>query len=119
MKAKGQQLSLALGLTCSTRSVRDKRKCVGSLISKQCQALGCHIAPLAAASPEYKSMEAYVLQSQVKSKDTDIRVLQIYKVDRGADGHSTVGNNKLLFHGSSVGNIVGLLMRSSVLCHDK
>lgn len=58
-------------------------------------------------------MEAYVLQSQVKAKATDIRVLQIYKVDRG-EARSAVGNNKLLFHGSSVGNIVGLLMRSSV-----
>lgn len=85
-------------------------------VDDQYRALGCTIEHIPSSSPEFKEWEAYVLKSQIKSKN--IKVQHVYRLRRPHewDGFDTkVGNERMLFHGSRIKNWVGILSRGIVL----
>jgi poly [ADP-ribose] polymerase len=64
----------------------------------------------------FRELEQYVLKSQVKSKK--IAVVNIYTLMRDEEWSSydgSVGNERLLYHGSRIKNWVGLLSRGILL----
>ena len=85
-------------------------------IDAQYEALRCHIGAVDPASSTYRELEAYVLRSQVKSKK--IKVTNIYTLMRDEEWGAydgSVGNERLLYHGSRIKNWVGLLSRGILL----
>jgi poly [ADP-ribose] polymerase len=85
-------------------------------IDQEYDALGCRIEWIEPDSSEFKEMSAYLVDSQVRSKQ--IRVKGLYRVRRDAEwGQFTEGiaNQKLLFHGSRIQNWVGILSRGILL----
>ncbi|MFC1609371.1 WGR domain-containing protein [Myxococcota bacterium] len=85
-------------------------------IGAQYQALGCSIKYVPHDTGEYKELESYVIKSQVKTKS--IRVKNIYSIKRESEQKGfaeSIGNQRLLFHGSRIKNWVGLLSRGILL----
>lgn len=87
-----------------------------SQIDQKYKALSCEIGFIEPGSGAFRELEAYVIASQVKHKN--VRVKQIYTLKRGAEHQTftdTIGNQKLLFHGSRIKNWVGILSRGILL----
>lgn len=87
-----------------------------SQIDQKYKALGCEVGFIEPNSSAFRELEAYVLASQVKHKN--VRVKQIYTLERGAEQAAftdTIGNQKMLFHGSRIKNWVGILSRGILL----
>lgn len=85
-------------------------------IDQEYDALGCRVEWIEPGSSEFKEMAAYVVDSQVKSKR--IKVHSLYRVRREAEWSQfteSIGNQKLLFHGSRIQNWVGILSRGILL----
>ena len=72
--------------------------------------LNCDIKPLDVKSQEYQMLSEYVQNSNNGYK---LQILEIYKLDRDGEDKKfnpdKIGNRKLLFHGSSFSNFVGIL----------
>lgn len=82
-------------------------------IEKKYQALGCTITALDKNSPEFKKIKKYV-----KDGDCYNEVKNIYTLSRNGeqkDFAKDIGNCKLLFHGSSAKNWIGILSRGILL----
>jgi len=82
----------------------------------QYDALRCAIDYVDPASPTWKEIRDYVINSQVKSKS--IKVVNVFTLRREAEWGSfaeSVGNLRLMFHGSRIKNWVGLLSRGILL----
>jgi poly [ADP-ribose] polymerase 2/3/4 len=87
-----------------------------SEVQSRYDALGCELVHLEDRTPRYKEIATHVLKSQITHKK--IKVKRIYGVKRPHEWkgfHGTLGNEKLLFHGSSVKNWVGILSRGILL----
>lgn len=85
-------------------------------IDAQYSALRCGITALDKTAPMFRELEAYVLRSQLKSKN--IKVQNIYTLMRDEEWTAydgKVGNERLLYHGSRIKNWVGLLSRGILL----
>lgn len=85
-------------------------------IDKKYDALGCKIEMLAKSDKAYKEIADLVVKSQIKHKK--IKVKAVYTVRREAEWtafREDVGNERLLFHGSRIGNWVGLLSRGLLM----
>ena len=85
-------------------------------VDAQYSALRCNITALDKTAPMYRELEAYVLRSQIKSKN--IKVQNIYTLMRDEEWNAydgKVGNERLLYHGSRIKNWVGLLSRGILL----
>jgi len=79
-------------------------------------ALQCAIGPLDPSSTPYQEIERYVLDHQVKTQA--IKVKAIYTLRRDAEYKvftESMGNQRLLFHGSRIKNWVGILSRGILL----
>ncbi|MBY0522114.1 MAG: WGR domain-containing protein [Gemmataceae bacterium] len=78
-------------------------------------ALKCQIGCIDPAAPKYRELADFVIKSQVKSKN--IQVKNIYTLRREDEWgqFEDVGNQQLLFHGSRIQNWVGLLSRGILL----
>ncbi len=84
---------------------------MSSKIAQKYQALHCHIGCLDKA--EFNHIKKYVAESGRRS-----RIKNIWKISRPDEQkafNATIGNDKLLFHGSSVSNWVGILSRGILL----
>ena len=72
--------------------------------------LNCDIKPLDVKSQEYQMLSEYVQNSNNGYK---LQILEIYKLNRDGEDKKfnpdKIGNRKLLFHGSSFSNFVGIL----------
>ena len=74
--------------------------------------MGVRITPMMEGDPECDMIRAYCLNT---GKDCDIKGLRIFKVERKGESETfesvaaKIGNRKLLFHGSSMTNYLGLL----------
>lgn len=74
--------------------------------------MGAKITPLEEGDPECDMVRAYCLNT---GKDCDIKGLRIFKVERRGEVEpfekiaEAIGNRKLLFHGSSMTNFLGIL----------
>lgn len=85
-------------------------------VDSQYQALGAELQCIEPKSPEWREWEQHVLKSQIKSKN--IQILNIYRVKRTNEWKSfdtSVGNEKMMFHGSRIQNWVGLLTRGILM----
>ena len=85
-------------------------------VDQQYTALGTELVAVENGSGEFKEWEDYVLKSQVKSKN--IKVERIFKVKRSSEWDTfdtSVGNDKMLYHGSRIQNWVGLLTRGILM----
>lgn len=85
-------------------------------VDQQYQALGCTLGWIEPKSPEFAEIEDYVVGSQIKSKN--VRIKRIYTLARGPEQKaydSSVGGERLLFHGSRIKNWVGILSRGILL----
>lgn len=83
-------------------------------IEKKYQALNCNIECLIKNSTNYKKIEDYIKKNDGKF----VKIKNIYTVHRGDEQAAfdvSIGNNKLLFHGSNVKNWVGILSRGLLL----
>ena len=79
-------------------------------------ALNCEIVPIEHGSAEYKFIEDYA-QTSLK-KMSRINVKNVFRVIRPSEQQeftSSLGNEKLLFHGSRIKNWVGILTRGILL----
>ncbi|MCC6875865.1 MAG: WGR domain-containing protein [Sandaracinaceae bacterium] len=87
-----------------------------SQIDQKYKALGCEVGWVEPGSGNFKELEDYVLRSQVKHKN--VKVKNIYTLQRKAEREvydASVGNERLLFHGSRIKNWVGILSRGILL----
>jgi poly [ADP-ribose] polymerase len=87
---------------------------VSSDIEQKYHALNCQIACV--DSDEFGGMKKYVEGSAIKYKG--IKVKNLWKICRPTEQaafDAKVGNEKMLFHGSSVANWVGILSRGILL----
>jgi poly [ADP-ribose] polymerase len=85
-------------------------------IDAKYQALQCEVIALAADSAAYQEIERYVLKSQIKSKNINIRAIFTLKRKGEWDAFTThIDNQRLLFHGSRIRNWVGLLSRGILM----
>lgn len=85
-------------------------------IDKKYQALQCGIDVVPRDAGQYKELEKYVLDSQIKSKS--IKVKSIFSLKRENEWNaftSDIDNQRLLFHGSRIKNWVGILSRGILL----
>lgn len=84
-------------------------------IESKYKALNCNIEPVSPG--QLKEMKEYVEKSVVKSY-SKVKVKNIWRLHR-PDEHKifdkSIGNNKLLFHGSAAKNWVGILSRGLLL----
>ncbi|MCA9713371.1 MAG: WGR domain-containing protein [Myxococcales bacterium] len=80
----------------------------------QYAALGCAIEPLAKTSAEYKRWSKHVLDNQLSR---GIKIVNLYTLKRPPEHKSyrKLSNERLLFHGSSLRNWVGILSRGILL----
>lgn len=87
-----------------------------SQIDQKYRALGCEIGWIEPGSSAFRELEDYVVRSQVKSHN--VRVKHIYTLKRASE-HAvfteSIGNQRLLFHGSRIKNWVGILSRGILL----
>lgn len=89
---------------------------LSSDIDAKYAALRNTITPLAPNSEEFARIKAYVLDSQVVTKD--LKIVRLYKLHRQVEADNftaNVSNQRNLFHGSRIGNWVGLLSRGLLL----
>jgi predicted DNA-binding WGR domain protein len=87
-----------------------------SQIDQKFKALGCEIGWVEPSSGQYKEIEEYVVRSQVKSKS--VRVKAVYTLKRKGELEAydgSMGNERVLFHGSRIKNWVGILSRGILL----
>ncbi len=85
-------------------------------IDNKYQALGCEIASLDHDSKPYRELADSVVKSQIKHKN--VKVQNIYTLKRHGEYDSfktSVGNERLLFHGSRIKNWVGILSRGILM----
>ncbi len=85
-------------------------------VDNKYRALGCQVQQLAPSAPDYAEWHDFVLKSQLKTKN--IKVVGIYTVKRGGEFEAfdtSVGNEKMMFHGSRIKNWVGLLSRGILM----
>lgn len=74
--------------------------------------MGVKITPMEEGDPECDMIRAYCLNT---GKDCDIKGLRIFKCERKGEPETfaqvanEIGNRKLLFHGSSMTNFLGIL----------
>lgn len=79
-------------------------------------ALHCTIEPVEKADKHFREIESYVVKSLVRRDD--VAVENVYRLRRKGEWESfaeTVGNHRLLFHGSRIQNWVGILSRGILL----
>ena len=87
-----------------------------SQVDQKYKALGCEVGWIEPGSGPFREIAGYVTGSQVKSRN--VKVQNIYTLKRGKEHAAfteTVGNHKLLFHGSRIKNWVGILSRGILL----
>jgi poly [ADP-ribose] polymerase len=85
-------------------------------IDQEYEALQCRVDWIEPSSSEFKEMADYVVRSQIKSKT--IKVKNLYRIRRHAEWEQfveSIGNQRLLFHGSRIQNWVGILSRGILL----
>jgi poly [ADP-ribose] polymerase 2/3/4 len=85
-------------------------------VDQEYEALGCEIRAIEKGSDEYLKMQEHVIASQVKTKT--IKVQSIYGVQRKEEWNAfttKIDNQRHLFHGSRIGNWVGILSRGILL----
>lgn len=85
-------------------------------VDKRYNALGCQIGAIEKRSAEHARIEKHVRSSLIKNKS--IKVQNIYTLKRPAevaDFDASVGNERLLMHGSRIHNWVGILSRGILL----
>ncbi len=85
-------------------------------IDQEYDALDCRIEWIEPDCSEFKEMSAYLIDSQIKSKNLKVR--NLYRVRRDAEWDQfteEIGNQRLLFHGSRIQNWVGILSRGILL----
>ncbi len=85
-------------------------------IDKKYDALGCHIEALGKRSREHKKIAELVLKSQIQRKT--IKVRSVFKVRRDTEWQAfrdDLEPQRMLFHGSRIGNWVGLLSRGLLM----
>jgi poly [ADP-ribose] polymerase len=79
-------------------------------------ALRCEIKPIPRGSEKYRDLERLVLDSQVKTRN--LKVHSLYSLRRAGEWEAfdaSVGNERLLFHGSRIQNWVGILSRGILM----
>jgi predicted DNA-binding WGR domain protein len=112
-----QQKQETLQLMKDMLSVNGDRSVLyDSRVDDQYHALRCDLQPVDRASGTFREISDFVVNSQVKSKT--IRVQNVFKVRREDEWQAydgTVGNERLLLHGSRIKNWVGLLSRGILL----
>ncbi len=84
-------------------------------IDQQYNSLKCDLSAVERNDPVYKKMEDYVIKSQIHR---GIKVKNVFTVKRPvewAEFTSNIDNQRMLFHGSSIQNWVGLLSRGILL----
>jgi poly [ADP-ribose] polymerase 2/3/4 len=87
-----------------------------SRVDDQYQALRCDLTPIDRASSMFRELEEYVLKSQIKTKSMKIRnIFTVQRPEEWAAYDGSVGNERLLLHGSRIKNWVGLLSRGILL----
>ena len=85
-------------------------------VGAQFAALNCKLAALAPSSAAYAELRKFVEGSQIKSKS--IKVRNVWTLQRDGEPsryRESVGNERLLFHGSRIKNWVGLLSRGILM----
>lgn len=85
-------------------------------IDQEYEALQCQAEWIEPANPKHRELADYVLKSQVKTKN--IQVKNIFSLKRQGEWDSftqDVGNQRMLFHGSRIQNWVGILSRGILL----
>jgi poly [ADP-ribose] polymerase len=85
-------------------------------VDQEYEALKCDIAAVEPDDPRYKELEQYVVKSQIKTNT--IRVKNIWSLRRSSEWDeftTSIGNQRLLFHGSRIQNWVGILSRGILL----
>lgn len=85
-------------------------------VDQEYEALGCEIEGIESSHPQHGELADYVVKSQIKSKN--IRVKNIFRLRRKGEWDAfdtTIGNQRLLFHGSRIQNWVGILSRGILL----
>ena len=85
-------------------------------VDAQYRSLGCDLRAVDRGTDEFRTIERHVVESQVKIKS--VRVKRLWGVRRPeefARYDGTVGNEKLLFHGSRASNWVGILSRGILM----
>ncbi len=90
---------------------------VNPAIEKKYTALDCGIGFLDKKSDKFKEIEKFVKKSRV-DKYTDVKIKNIFTLRRESEFkefNGKLGNNQLLFHGSSAQHWVGILSRGLLL----
>lgn len=87
-----------------------------SQVDQKYKALGCEVGWIEPGSSAFRELAAFVVDSQVKHRN--VKVQNIYTLKRPGEHAAfaeSVGNHKLLFHGSRIKNWVGILSRGILL----
>lgn len=85
-------------------------------VDKRYDALSCDVVDIASGSAEYRRIVQHIQGSLIKNKR--IRVQNVFTLRRPSehnDFDATIGNEKLLMHGSRMHNWVGILSRGILL----
>jgi poly [ADP-ribose] polymerase 2/3/4 len=94
----------------------DKSVLFDTQIDAKYDALKCKVVALDKGSSVFEELRDHVLKSQVKSKS--IKVTNVFTLARDLEHtafNDTIGNQRLLFHGSRIKNWVGILSRGILL----
>lgn len=87
-----------------------------SKVDDQYHALRCDLAPVDRASSMFRELEEYILESQIKTKSMKVRnIFTVMRPEEWSAYDGSVGNERLLLHGSRIKNWVGLLSRGILL----
>ena len=84
-------------------------------VDKKYIALGCEIGHLTKTSEDFKKMQAYTSKSGGRRNMGLKNIFTLKRPQEHAEFDETIGNNKLLFHGSGAHNWVGILSRGLMM----
>lgn len=85
-------------------------------VDQEYEALGCEVVGIERTNPTFRELADYVTNSQIKTKNIQVKSIFQLKRKHEWDAFTTnIDNQRLLFHGSRIQNWVGILSRGILL----
>lgn len=116
-KDKVEEKNDTLQLMRDMLNINKNNVLVNPDIEKKYQALGCEISFISPSDAKFAEIQSYVKKSRADSWES-YKIKNLYVVKRPIEQknfNDSIGNKKLLFHGSNAKNWVGILSRGFLL----
>lgn len=114
-KIEQKQDTLQLMRDMLNVSSKGKNVLANPHVEKKYIALGCEIDHLATNSADFKDIKKYVNKSKSYGSLDIKNIFRVKRPQEHSDFLESIGNHKLLFHGSGAHNWVGILSRGLML----